>query len=92
MDITWIRRERRAFTNHLLTRFDNGYGLSVIPEEFASVPGLSEAAVIRWTGDGERDWTLTSPFEEPDDGILRYATVSDVEAFAQRVADLPPTG
>ena len=69
---------------HLVTRFSNGYGLSVIRGPYSySTADTYEVAMIHWTGSGVDDY-------EVGDTILADQSVDQVMEFARDVAALTP--
>lgn len=71
----------RGFRHEAL--FDNGYGVSVIPEEDGE---HYELAVL--THEKKRKAHLTYDTVITDD-VIRYATVNAVDALIERIRNLP---
>lgn len=77
-----VRPHFRGFMHQQL--FDNGYGISVIPEEDGE---HYEVAVLEhFKG---RKAHLTYDTEVTND-VIRYATVNAVDTFIERIRNLPP--
>ena len=64
--------------------FDNGYGVSVIPEE----DGVTyELAVLRHSNGNRQQLSYDTPVT---DDVVRYATVNAINTLIDRVRNLPP--
>lgn len=79
-----VQRETR--TGHVLHRFDNGYGASVISDGYGSGQGLLELGVIEWDGD---DYQLTYQTPITSD-VLGYLTAQEVDEALAKIAALEP--
>lgn len=87
-------------TQHLIYRFENGYGASVIPEYELSytpasetIPGELELAVIRWDAQGEfhlleYDNPIVHEQLALYDNPMRHITQQDVDSILDRIAAL----
>jgi hypothetical protein len=73
-------------------RFPNGYGASVltggVEGMFYTRDGTSELAVIRFTGDGHKDFELTYDTPVADD-VLGYLSDEEVAETLDKIAALP---
>lgn len=69
--------------------FDNGYGISVIPELNLGEDPLYEVAVLQHC-EGKRAH-LTYETAITND-VIRYCTVDAVDALIERIRNLPPKG
>ena len=66
--------------------FENGYGISVIPDWVASEEPLYEVAVL--THNKGRHAHLTYETEITDD-VIRFCTVDAVDTLIERIRSLP---
>jgi hypothetical protein len=67
--------------------FDNGFGVSVIPENVSSEDPLFEVAVLQHM-EGKKAH-LTYETEITND-VVRYCTIDEVDCLIDRVRNLPP--
>ena len=67
--------------------FDNGYGISVVPENVVGEEPLFEVAVLQHM-EGKKAH-LTYETEITDD-VIRYCTVDEVDSLISRIQNLPP--
>jgi hypothetical protein len=68
--------------------FENGYGISVIPDNSLGEDPLYEVAVL--THNEGRHAHLTYETEITDD-VIRYCTVDAVDTLIERIRSLPKT-
>lgn len=66
--------------------FDNGYGISVIPENVLGEDALYEVAVLQHT-EGKKAHLCYET--EVTDDVIRYCTVNAVDALIERIRNLP---
>jgi hypothetical protein len=77
-----VRPHFRGFMHQQL--FDNGYGISVVPEE----DGVTYEVAVLEHSQGRKahltyDTTITND-------VIRYATVNAVDTLIERIRNLPP--
>lgn len=74
---------------HYIFRFENGYGASVIKHggSYGRELDLWELAVIKYTGEGDRDWNLTYETEITDD-VIGHLTDDEVKDLLKRIKEL----
>ena len=79
----WIRGTQDVY------RFSNGYGASVIRNEYSygGSKGLFELGVTRFSGKGNFDWELTQSTPITDD-VIGYLTTEDVQDLLVRIQAL----
>lgn len=70
-----------------LYRFPNGYGASLIRGGFVAYGGL-EIGVLRYDGEGVRDYGLTYDTPITDD-VLGYLSEDEIPGILDRIAALP---
>lgn len=66
--------------------FDNGYGISVIPESVLGEDALYEVAVLKHAKGKKAHLCYTT---EVTNDVIRYCTVNAVDALIERVRNLP---
>jgi len=67
--------------------FDNGYGISVIPENVASEEPLYEVAVYEHTQGRKAHLCYTTAITND---VIRYCDANAVDALIERIRNLPP--
>ena len=66
--------------------FDNGYGISVIPEQKSGEVRLYEVAVLTHNKGKHAHQTYET---EITDDVIRFCTVNAVDALIERIRSLP---
>lgn len=69
--------------------FDNGYGISVVPEDILSEDPLYEVAVLRHCEGKKAHLYYES---EVTDDVIRFCTVNAVDDLIEKIRNLPPHG
>jgi len=79
--------------NQWVWRFQNGYGASVVQGygTYGHEAGLYELGVIKFNGDGDRDWRLTYKTPVTDD-VIGWLSVEQVAEKLAEIAGLPAEG
>ena len=79
--------DHRVTGGHLVFRFDNGYGASVIDRPMLewSEPGIYELAVVEFDADGR--WWLT--YDTAITSDVERGTADEIREMLRRVAELP---
>lgn len=74
---------------HYIFRFENGYGASVIKHNgsYGRELNLWELGVIKYVGDGDRDWHLTYETEITDD-VVGNLTDDEVKDLLKEIKEL----
>ena len=74
-----------------VSRFDNGYGASVIDHGYGSDRGLYEMAVVKWTttSEGFSDfWDICYDTPIADD-VMGHLTMDKVIEIIEKIKELP---
>ena len=66
--------------------FDNGYGISVVPEQVVGAEALYEVAVL---SHNERKHAHLTYDTEITDDVIRFCTVNAVDTLIERIRSLP---
>lgn len=69
--------------------FDNGYGISVIPELYLGEDPLYEVAVLQHSEGKKAHLCYTTTITND---VIRYCDVNAVDALIERIRNLPPKG